>query len=71
MIISFFGIIVLAVVGVLAVRLINFFLGGARGSGTKASGSPLHPNLKQCPGCGAPLDASLDVCSQCGLRIAV
>ena len=29
-----------------------------------------HPQLKQCPGCGAPITVTADACPQCGLRIS-
>lgn len=49
-----------------------FVLAGAfRRRGSASGGSnQLHPNLKQCPGCGARIGENVDACPQCGLRIS-
>lgn len=65
---GFVELVILLAVGAIFV----FALSGAfRRRGSASGGAnQLHPNLKQCPGCGASLDQNVDACPQCGLRIS-
>lgn len=60
------GLILLVLIGFFVVLAVKSLFARSSGSG----GNLPHPNLKQCPGCGAPLTESSDVCPQCGLRIS-
>lgn len=63
------GLIILLIFGGLLVVAVIGTLGRRRSASTGPTNQP-HPELKQCPGCGAPTATNLDVCPHCGLRIS-
>lgn len=66
--IGFVELVILLTIGAIIVFAIS---GAFRRRGSASGGAnQLHPNLKQCPGCGAPLSQQVDACPQCGLRIS-
>lgn len=44
---------------------------GARDKSLADTTKQSHPNLQQCPGCGAHVSPENDNCPACGLRISL
>lgn len=62
-------VIILVIMLVVIAMIVRAVIGGRRGSVGGDVNRP-HPQLRQCPGCGARIENDADFCPQCGLRIS-
>lgn len=67
-----FGFVAVVVFGFLAIvaRASWKIVFGSQQSMEAGGGRPSHPQLRDCPGCGARISVQNSFCPDCGLRVS-